>query len=233
VKAAFALLGLLGAMGAAFAQTAGETVREYPLSGFTRVRTAFGIDLDVVQASAFAVALTADPGLMEKIVVEKRGNTLWIGMRWGLPTFRLLGGHRPRAAVSLPVLEAVEASGGSAVTVSAASAKDVEITLSGGARVTGSLKADAVRVGATGGGGAELAGGSRRLDLRGSGGAWFRLFAMQADEARVEISGGAWAEVAPARLLSVRASGGSHVTYRGSPRMDRQDLSGGAWVRQE
>jgi hypothetical protein len=208
--------------------------RQYPYEGFTRIEVGFGMDLDVAQSGSYAVAVTADRDLLERVEVEKRGDTLWIGMRWGLPVIRLWRHGRARASVSLPDLEGLQANGGSRVSLNAdRAARTVRVGLSGGSSVTGSLRCDAVRLEGSGGSTAELSGSCASLQAEGSGGSVFQLGQLAAREARVSLSGGSSAEVAAAERLRVTASGGSHVVYHGDPRVEAPDLSGGAWVRRD
>jgi hypothetical protein len=210
----------------------GPGMREFDCTGFTVVETGYGIDVKVVQSQSYGVALFADPEIMDRVVIEASGRTLRIGRRWEF--FPLPWNHKARVEISMPTLEGLSASGGSHIDVAMdASAGEIFVRMSGGSSLAGSVSADSMEIRGSGGSSAELSGSARTLRISGSGGSRFRLAGFPARTLDADLSGGSWAEGTVSDSLDVRASGGSHVSYHGDARIERQNLSGGSWIRRE
>jgi hypothetical protein len=209
--------------------------REYGISNFTAVETGYGIEVRIEQSDEYRVTLYAGRDFMDRIRVERTGETLRIRVASLFP-FGFLSGPfgKARVEVTMPRLERVRASGGAPVTVhmDEDNAK-VAVDLSGGSRISGTLRCGALSLGGSGGAGADLDGSADSLVLYGSGGTVFNLGDFTARDADVRFSGGSSARLIVQDGLSVSASGGSHVAYRGSPSIRHQSLSGGSWIRSE
>lgn len=212
----------------------GSIVRELDYRGFTAVDTGWGIDVKIAQSPTYRVALFADPVMAGKILVERSGSTLRIGRarRFYLPPWTLK--WKARVEISMPTIERLSASGGSHADVAMdVAAGGVDVRLSGGSSLAGTITSATMEIDGSGGSSAELAGGTTRLELSGSGGSRFRMASFVATDLDARLSGGSSVEIAVSGSLTVRGSGGSHVVYRGDGRVERQELSGGSWVRKE
>ena len=221
--------------GASFGEGAGEASssegQRFAMRDFTSVDTGWGIDVNIEQSDTWHVALFADPDIADRIVVEKVGSTLQIGVD-GFPFLRPHG--RARVEVSMPSLERVKASGGARVLVHMDTRDgDVRASLGGGSGLTGTLRCRDLSIEGSGGSSARLEGSGDMLTLRGSGGTVFTLRDFSVREADIRLSGGSTARVSADERISLRAGGGSHVLYRGDPSIDSEHLSGGSWIRNE
>jgi hypothetical protein len=233
------MLAAFLAAAAGFAEGSGEPWAaqertDVHVSGFTAVSTGSGIAVEINQAREYRVTLMADPEVADRIRIEKVGDELRIGVReWFLGP--LFPWHRAaRVLIDMPGLSRLRSSGGAPVSVRMdAGDAEVRVVLSGGASVRGSLTCGSLSLEGSGGSHARLEGSAGRLDLTGSGGAVGDLEGFTVRDVDATLSGGASARVAARESLSVKASGGAHLSYRGAPRMDRQLLSGGAWVQSD
>jgi hypothetical protein len=206
--------------------------QQFGYKNFTSVETGWGIDVTIEQSSTWHVALFADPDLMDHIVVEKIGSTLRIDMR-ELPFFVRPHG-RARVEISMPALEQVKASGGAGVVVRMdAGDNDVRAVLSGGSRLSGTLRCRDLAIDGSGGSSVKVAGSGDTLTLRGSGGTTYAVPDFAVREADIRLSGGSSARISADERIALRASGGSHVVFSGTPSVDKEDLSGGSWIRNE
>ena len=198
------------------------------------METGWGIDVNIEQSDAWHVALFADPELEDRIVVEKVGRTLQIGLRDFPFPFPIWRHGRAHVEIAMPVLEQVKASGGARVVVRMdVRDGDVRASLSGGSGISGTLRCRDLSIDGSGGSSARLEGSADTLTLHGSGGATCTMPDFSVREADIRLSGGSSARLSVDQSLSVRASGGSHVVYHGSPSIDRQSLNGGSWIRSE
>ncbi len=216
-------------------ESQGTGSRSFNYSGFTAVDTGYGIDVEIAQSASYSVKLYADPDVIDTIVVETAGRTLRIYMRWEFPRslFSWGWGGDARVEISMPTLEGLSASGGSRVTVDMDDeGGEIQADLSGGSSLVGTLRTGRMEIHGSGGSSVRLSGGCGHLTLEGSGGATYRLYDFSAEDLDADLSGGSSAEAMVVKTMNVRASGGAHMYYRGDPRVEKQVLSGGAWIRQ-
>lgn len=207
-------------------------MREFDYKGFTVVETSYGIDVKIVQSQSYSVVLFADADIMDRIVIEASGRTLRIGRRWEL--FPFGWSRKARVEISMPAVEGLGASGGSHIDISMNDPSSrINVHLSGGSSMAGNLTTDTLEIGGSGGSSAEIAGTATVMRLSGSGGSRFRMAGCPARDLDADLSGGSWVEGTASGSLTVQASGGSHVTYHGDARVDRQSLSGGSWIKKD
>jgi len=224
-----ALVALAGCGGAG--TTSRRTVEA---SGFTGVATTAGIDVGVSTAAAWSVQVAASPQVINRIVVETRGSTLWIGVRPGTMARGRWLARQALVAVSLPALARLEVTDGSRALITLDQpTTDLSLELSRGSQVSGRLACAGLLLAASGSSIAQLAGRADRSTLAGSDGAKLRLTGLETPRLDAVLSGGATAAVTVTGLLTVEASGGSGLSFRGDARVELQALSGGSWLRKE
>jgi len=197
----------------------------FDLKGFREVEVQSGIQVELVSGPFLVQALT-DP-LPEDLDVRVEGDRLILGYKpFAWSNHR--GGVRFR--VGLPVLEALELSGGAGADVKAKVGTHLTLELSGGSQVHGPLSTSQLRIELSGGSHAYLEGEVESLVLDASGGAGLTSPNLRARKAQLDLSGGASADLYLVGEAVVDASGGSQVRYGGNPRLEKH-LSGGASVR--
>ena len=237
VRRAAALLllaGLASCAPAAKGDGVGVVRRSVAAERFTGVTTGSGIDVQIARSDAWAVELAADRQVIDRIVVEKRGEVLWIGLPDGVFARGRFLASQARVLISIPGLERLEAGGGSRVQIGMNQPEtDLEVILSGGSSLAGTLVCADLSISGSGGSVFQLSGSAAHAALSGSGGSHLRLSSLQAISVDVELSGRSTAALSVSERLSVTASGGSGVAFRGDARVERQELSGGAWLRRE
>lgn len=222
--------------------------KQYDDAGFTRVSVDSGFDVTVTRGGAFAVSVTADDNVVEHLRVSVEGDTLHIG----LEPNRAYRDTTLTATVTMPSLAGLEASGASkaaasgfasgdplGLQVSGASrlalkgvrAGEVTVEVSGAGDLTGGLEAEALGGDVSGTGTVSLQGAAAKLQIGASGAGNLELGGMTAQDADLELSGGADAVVRVTGTLDVSASGGATLVYSGSPTLGRMEVSGGAEVK--
>jgi hypothetical protein len=208
----------------AAAQAASESRN---LTGFTSVSIADGIDVQVTIGDKYNVVVSTQRNNPGDVLTTLRGNELrierrsWRWWSWGRSDYRV--------QVTLPVLEAISASGGSDVRGAAVmDGKDLRLSASGGSDVRFELKARELHLSASGGAEIEVSGQAERAHVRASGGADIDSSRLVAGEVAVSASGGADVQVNATRTLSAVASGGSDIRCRGDPVVKESKSSGGS-----
>jgi len=229
---AAALLALCAAL--AGCGGSGPARRTVEAAGFTGVSATAGIDVVISTSTAWSVGLAADRLAMDRIVVEVRGSTLWLGLRPGTAARARWLASQARVDVTLPSLSRLEVTDGSRARLSLSQpAADLAVELSRGSQVSGTLACAELVIAATGSSIVELAGTAERITLAGSDRAKLRLSSLETPSMSAILSGGSTAAVSVSRELVVEASGDSGLSFRGDARVERQTLSGGSWLRRE
>ncbi len=201
--------------------------KQYDLTGFTRVEIGHGARLTVSQGAAFATTVTADDNLSQYLIVEKRGDTLYIGLQPGsYRNFTL------RANVTMPAMRGLILSGGSHTDIAGfRSTEYLDLNISGGSQLDGELQAGVAAITASGGSRVTLKGASTGLSLNSSAGSPIELGEfVTTGNAGVTLSGGTRATINLSGRLDANLSGGSTLRYRGSPTLGTVNSSGGSQI---
>jgi hypothetical protein len=223
------------------------TTRQFDFTGFTAVHADNAFDVTVTRGDAFAVEVTVDDNLVEYLRVELDGDALRIGMESG----RRYANATLTAQVTMPSLQALEvggaasaeaggfdsadplalaASGAGAIALASVRAGAVTLDVSGAGELSGRLEAQRIGGQVSGGGRVSLEGSASSIDLEASGGSRLELAGLTAQDAVLDLSGGANGAVRVTGSLSVDASGGAQLDYSGSPTSVDVNTSGGAQV---
>jgi hypothetical protein len=209
----------------------GRTVtEEFDIRGFSKVNVSHAFQVQILRSSSYRVVVRVDDNLQEHLDVEKRGDTLVIGLK----PFRSysLGKATLEAEVQMPDLRAVEASGASDLRISGfSSIKDFEVDLSGASYLESEISARDVRIEVSGASRVRLQGNAEDLRLDASGASNLDLEEFPVKDADIELSGASEAEVVLSGTLDIKASGASRLYFGGSPTMGRIDLSGASSIK--
>ena len=208
-----------------------QVTQEFDVADFDGVDASHGFQVTLAPGDGFAVKVTVDDNLTDYLVVEKRGDTLRIGLdnRGGWFSARSL-----QAEVTLPELRRVGLSGGGSATMMGFPAVDAfTAELSGGSRLQGEVAGEDVSLNGSGGSRFVLAGDAENLAVNGSGGSRAELEELVSQQVDVELSGGSQASVHAAGELNYTLSGGSRLTYSGDPAIGRSDASGGSEAKKK
>lgn len=221
--------------------------KQYDYAGFTGLRVDNAFIVTATRAETFSVAVTVDDNLVERLRVELKGDTLHVGLDpgWTYSNATL------EATVTLPSLTALEVTGGArtdvsgfasgeeldlrasgagAVNLTDARAGAISVDVSGAARLSGQLQAQEISGQVSGAGQMSFEGTVSREKLETSGAGRLDLGDLTAQDADLQLSGGARGVVRVTGTLDVEASGGAKLDYYGSPTVGRMDVSGGAQV---
>ena len=197
---------------------------------FSSVSVGQGVSANISVGSKRSVTVSADDNIVPLVRTDVSNGRLSIGLSEGhIRTSRPI-----RVNVTTPELNAVAASGGSAVTVEGTTGSTFEAAGSGGAVLTiNKAKADQINVSGSGGGRITLSGAAKELKVHMTGGTSIKAMDVPAASVSISGSGGAHAEVAASESLEADLSGGAKVQVKGNPTKRSINRSGGAEVRFE
>jgi hypothetical protein len=203
---------------------------DFDIRGFSKLEISHAFNVEVIQSSSYEVAVRVDEKLQQHLRIEKRGDTLVIGLKpyrsYNLRSVTM------EAEVRMPDLRGIDASGASDVRISGfSSVKDFEVDLSGASYLDGEITARYVRIEVSGASRVRLQGSAEDLRLNASGASNLDLEDFPVRDADIELSGASEAEVVLNGTLDIDASGASRLYFGGSPIMGRVDLSGASSIK--
>ena len=203
---------------------------EFNIRDFSRVDVSHAFEVEIIQSGSFKVVVRVNDNLRERLRVEKRGETLVIGLKPYI-SYNLRNATM-EAKVYMPDLQGIEASGASDVRFSGLSSpRDFEVDLSGASYLDGEITAREVRIEASGASRIRLRGKAEDLRLDASGASNLDLEDLPVQDADIELSGASEADVVLSGILDINASGASRLYFTGSPTMGRIDLSGASSIK--
>ena len=202
------------------------------VKGFHAIHISGGIDLYLSQGNEEAVAISASSEeYRNHIRTEVENGVLNIyldteGWHWGG-----WGDKHLRAYVSVKSLDDLHASGGSDIFIQdQLHVANLDISLSGGSDLKGKVTAQRLSLVQSGGSDIYISGTVADLRVHATGGSDFHGYDLVAEEGDVEASGGSDIRVTANKGLTVSASGGSDVYYKGTAQIHAIHTSGSSDV---
>jgi hypothetical protein len=235
--------------GAAVTNTGEMTSWEFDFADFTRLSISHAFIVDVQQSDEYRVNVRVDRAVFEYLVVETRGDTLYIGLERGNTYLNTT----QEATITLPALKELTLSGASQADVglfTGASSLDMNLsgasraavvtdsldeanfTLSGGSRVAGSLGAADFTLKLSGSSSANLDGSTSQLGIDASAGSTADLRDLPCRTVSLDLSGASTAFINVSDRIDAKLSGASVVTYLGNPKLGHLDISGASTMRE-
>jgi hypothetical protein len=190
------------------------------VKGFHAIRVSHGIEVLLSEGNEEAVAVSAnDPKVRDKIVTEVINGELRIYVEhdfWN--EWRNLSRRKLRAYVSFVKLDGVRASSGSSIKVDGTiKATKLNIETSSGASLDGKVEVGEMSVDQSSGSVIKISGTvSGKLLADGSSGSVFHGYDLAVENCEADLSSGAGVQVTVNKELSVEASSGGYVKYRGN-----------------
>jgi len=210
-------------------EPAGRTVtRSFDVDPFTSVAIGSAGRVEIAHAETFRIEVAIDENFEPLLEVGVQGSRLSIGLERGRYEARQAALD---VKISMPALEGVDLSGGARGSINGfRSERSFAASLSGSSQLTGDLESGDASFSLSGASRVELTGRAGDLDVTTSGGSRALLSRLESHDVDFQSSGGSRIEVGLDGRLSGRASGGSVVTYSGSPTVGDFETSGGSRV---
>ena len=211
-----------------------ETIRdanaqERKATGFHAIQIEDGIDLYLSEGKEESLAISASKEFQPKVISVVENGVLRIYFDGD----RLIGwrNRNLKAYVSFKQLDKISASGGADVIVKGSiSSKTLTMKLSGGSDFIGKVTVEDLDIHQSGGSDVRISGTAGNVKINASGGSDFKGYDLSSAITDLQASGGSDAEITVSKELSIEASGGSDVHYKGDAVIKRSSSSGGSGV---
>lgn len=224
---------------------------EYELDDFDKIEVHHAFDLVVSQGDEVSAVIDIDDNLVDYLDVYVKADTLHIGMK------SRTGGYRNatfKAYVTSVQLDSFEGSGatstvfekdlnfGDRMSIDLSGASDLKghveaehiiLEMNGASEYDGSFHGRVLDLSLSGASDAGFDGEADTCDLNISGASSLNASGYAVESARIELSGASDAKLAVSETLSIEASGASDALIYGHPRIEKQEISGGAEVEFE
>ncbi len=209
-------------------------VEKRTVTGFKGVKVSQGIELVLSQGAVESVAVSAFSNEhRDRIKTVVEGDVLRIyydGDKSGRWTWNKK--NYLRAYVSAVTLQSVEASSGAAVKVDGTiQTNDLMVQLSSGSLLTGSFKAESMKIEQGSGSTARVSGTANSLKVRVNSGAGFYGYDLTVTNCNANASSGARAEISASKELEASASSGGSIRYQGGCVIRNLSTSSGGSVK--
>lgn len=209
-----------------------QSSKNVNVKSFSEITVSSGIDLYLSQSATETVTIKGNEDLIKDVVVEQKGSSLIIKFKDGVSWSRMFKNESIKAYVNFKNIKALTASGGSDVfTQNNIKADALKLTASGGSDLKLTLAVKDLSLAVSGGSDAELKGSGENLIAAASGGSDINAFAYIVNNAKVAVSGGSDANVFVNKALEASASGGSDVNFKGNAALKKTSSSKSGDVR--
>lgn len=209
------LIGLMSAMNCNVGNSGGLTgsgnkkSEKRDVSGFMEIEASGAVTLEIVSQKDFSVEVEADDNLLSLIKTEVSGDVLKISSKDKIsPKTKIL------VKVSMPELDSLNVSGASAATAT-------------------NLKADLLKLEASGASKIKVEGQANILESNASGASGIDAEGLKVENADVEASGASNTTVSATNELKANASGASTIYYTGEPKSVSPKSSGASSVKKK
>ena len=202
------------------------------VTAFHAVEISSGIDLYISQGNENAVAVSANEiKYRDNIKTEVVNGVLKIYYDAGTNVHINWNNRNMKAYVSVKNIDALEANGGSDVYVQGVlQATSLRLQASGGSDFYGEVQVTNLAANLSGGSDAKITGRAATLSVEASGGSDFHGYDLNADNCIIDASGGSDTYVTVNKELTIKASGGSDVSDKGSAVIKEMSVSGSSDV---
>ncbi|MEO1656067.1 MAG: head GIN domain-containing protein, partial [Bacteroidota bacterium] len=179
----------------------------FNMNDFDKITAGGVLELKIRQGNDYQVKVRGDERARNRVIIKKQGRELQLRMKSGN-----YSGSKIIVDIVLPDLEELNLSGASKATVSDFEGDDLELELSGVARM-------------------KIEGKVNDLRASLSGASYLDAFELKSRSSRINASGTGSVKVWTTQELKAETSGASSVRYKGQPRDVSSNQSGASSVR--
>jgi hypothetical protein len=218
-----------------------ETTVTRDVTGFDRIESSIGADIDITIGDSYKVTLTCDDNLVDLITTKVRGRTLEVDAHDSFSTRR-----NARLEIVLPKLTRLSIDGSGKISINKLSGDEFTLSIGGSADVTSdgsvrdlkidvagsgsatftALACDHVDVELAGSGEISLAGISKELSIEIPGSGDLDSRDLKCEDVIADISGSGHVDVFASETLEGSVSGSGDIRYWGNPQDVSRSISG-------
>jgi len=208
-------------------------VEKRNITGFHAISVSSGIDLILVQGDEAVAVSASELKYRDRIQTEVKEGVLKIWYEHENRNFNIsFRNIKLKAYVSCKTLDGLKASGGSDIVINGViKTGRLDLSISGGSDIRGKMEATDLKATASGGSDIMLSGIAQSVYIHTSGGSDFKGTDFIVENCFIDASGGSDVSITVNKELSVEATGGSDVHYKGTGLIRDIKNSGGGSIK--
>lgn len=202
--------------------------QERQVSDFTGIDISSAIKVVLTQGNTEKLILEGDDDMLERVITEVRGNTLFIKLKDG--TYNKTS-QEVTAHLTFKNLSRIDLSG--AVTLTGTNSmkfNDLNLDCSGATKIDMNLTANKLDADFSGASTLKLEGTVQTLDMDISGASKIEASSLIAKNCYLDCSGASTVTIHVTDKLRAEGSGASKISYKGNPAVVETDMSGASKV---
>lgn len=196
------------------------------ISGFSGIKAAGPVDVEVKQAGDYKITIEADDNIMDLVIVRREGNSLLVKLE---DNVHIKTASAIKVYVEMPHLKSVDVAGsGNVKSVGLIENNDeVDVDIAGSGDVDLQVRTPKVSASVAGAGKTHIGGETKtiKIDIAGSGDV--DAAQLKSEEAKVNIGGSGNIKVFASLKLDISIAGSGDVVYFGSPEISKSVVGSG------
>lgn len=193
---------------------------------FTKIKVNRGIEVIVEQANETAIEVEADDNIIKHITTTVENGVLVISTDESINS-----SDTQTVRVKMPTISSLISTSGSTIrSKNTLKGTYLKIDSNSGSEIELVLEYDDVKTEASSGSSINLAGKALKLDTDSSSGSELNASNLAANDISSDASSGSSTSVQPLISLDAKASSGSSISYKGTPKTVNEDESSGGDV---
>ena len=197
-----------------------QTTKDVAVENFNAVEISGYFDVELTQSNKEALRIEADDNLMKYIDVKvNQDKKLQIEIK---DHIEFTHSKKLKLYLTYSNLHSIEVNGAAHLhSKTPARSQNMDIEISGAASVDMDFFTESLKINESGAGSFKLAGKTTKLEVNISGAGSIDAYALEAKNAKIEISGAGSANVLATNTLDVQISGVGSVKYKGNPSINK------------
>ncbi|TAE29423.1 MAG: DUF2807 domain-containing protein [Cytophagales bacterium] len=203
--------------------------KDYPVSDLTGLQADNGVDVYLTQGNTEKLTIEVKGFDENEVRATVQNGTLMLGVNRRSGIYMNGKNRSIKAYLTVRQLRNIQVLGGSdLIGQTPFTANDLNVQVMGGADLKMTLKANQLNLQLSGGADVDLQGSARTFNAEGSGGADLDAAGFVTETCTASAHGGADMNVNATREISLKAAGGSDISYSGPAKLLSKSASGGS-----
>ncbi len=196
---------------------------------FTSIEIDRGLELELEQSADQSIAVIADQNLQDHISTQISNGVLTI-----TTDENIRNASSQKIVVKMPKVTALQTSSAASIASKGwIKGQDIAISTSSASEVRLAVEAENLTLESSSGSSMKLKGKALKLDVQTSSGSVIDAEQLLANDIICDASSGSTADLRPLVSLKASASSGSHISYRGAPKVVTKDAGSGGSITKE
>lgn len=199
---------------------------ERNIEGFHQLKCSGGFDVELIKSTNKTIKVITDENLLDNVETYVRAGTLHVKSR------NIGNASELSLKIHYENLDKISSSGAVEIhSDDVMEAENLDIKSSGASEINLSLDVRKIDLNYSGASKTSLSGKAEDFVYKGSGASKLKAYDLEADHAKIKLSGAGSARIFARKSLSASVSGAGNVYYKGNPEKLQTNMSGAGNIR--